>query len=326
MLKKFRLRSSEKYYKQLFVFQDLMKNVFKFVESLCNFFFILTTTLFLALLIFHVGFLTKGFYSEEYFRIYRFIFIVIFLSKYIRDIIIIRKRRMIGWIYDSILFVSTTIVFVTLLLHHFYHDFTIVPISGFLLLIISTLLLIISEFYRLMKLIDSIKIPPALLFALSFFILIMVGSGLLMLPKAHVQPISYLESLFTSASAVCVTGLTVVDTATAFSLFGKIVILILIQVGGLGVMAFTGFFGFIFTGTVSFKDRILLKDIVSAETLGGIFRFITKIILFTFLIELAGAILIYLNIDESVGNRVFFAVFHAVSAFCNAGCQHSHQY
>lgn len=170
-----------------------------------------------------------------------------------------------------------------------------------------------------MSIIDSIKLSPSLLFVLSFLLIILIGSGLLMLPKAHVGSFSYLDSLFTSASAVCVTGLIVVDTATSFTFLGKTIILSLIQIGGLGIMAFTGFFGFIFTGTVSFKDRLLLKDIVSSENLGGVYKLITKIISFTFLIEMAGAIVIYFSIGNEIDDKLFFSIFHSISAFCNAG-------
>ncbi|MFA5819905.1 MAG: potassium transporter TrkG [Bacteroidales bacterium] len=140
-----------------------------------------------------------------------------------------------------------------------------------------------------------------------------------MLPKAHTIPLTFPDSLFTSVSAVCVTGLVVVNTATAFTPLGKIIILCLIQIGGLGIMTFTGFFSFIFTSSSSFRDRLLLKEIFSSQSLNNLFKLLTKIILWTFLIEITGAILIYSSLDLDSSNKVLFSIFHAVSAFCNAG-------
>ena len=140
-----------------------------------------------------------------------------------------------------------------------------------------------------------------------------------MLPKAHTLPLTFLDSFFTSVSAVCVTGLVVVNTATAFTPLGKIIIICLIQIGGLGIMTFTGFFSFIFTSGSSFRDRLLLKEIFSSQSLENLFKLLTKIISWTFLTEIAGAILIYSSLDQDSSNKVFFSLFHAVSAFCNAG-------
>ncbi|MDO9340113.1 MAG: potassium transporter TrkG [Bacteroidales bacterium] len=128
-----------------------------------------------------------------------------------------------------------------------------------------------------------------------------------------------MDSLFTSVSAVCVTGLVVVDTATSFTPLGKIIIICLIQIGGLGIMTFTGFFSFIFTSSSSFRDRLLLKEIFSSQSLDNLFKLLTKIILWTFLTEITGAILIYSSLDLDSKNNVLFSIFHAVSAFCNAG-------
>jgi trk system potassium uptake protein len=111
----------------------------------------------------------------------------------------------------------------------------------------------------------------------------------------------------------------VVDTANSFTQLGKIIILCLIQIGGLGIMTFTGFFSYIFTSSSSFHGRLLLKDIFSSQSIGNLFKILTKIILFTFLTELVGALLIYSSLYENVPDKIFFSLFHAVSAFCNAG-------
>jgi trk system potassium uptake protein len=169
---------------------------------------------------------------------------------------------------------------------------------------------------------DKHNLNPALLFAGSFLLLVLVGAGLLLLPRSTVHGISITDAVFTSTSAVCVTGLIVIDTATEFTLLGKTIILGLIQVGGLGIMTFTSFFGFFFRGS-SFRDEMLIKDFVNEEKMGEIFRTIAKIISITFLVEAIGALFIYLSLPNDaipgVESKLYFSVFHSISAFCNAG-------
>lgn len=166
------------------------------------------------------------------------------------------------------------------------------------------------------------KINPALLFAISFLLIILLGTFALMLPKATYSGISFIDAIFTSTSAVCVTGLIVVDTGSYFTQFGQVIIITLIQMGGLGIMTFTTFFSFFFQGTSSFADQILIRDITNMDDIGTVLGTLTKIIYVTFIIELAGAVLIYslLPKGELIDfNTIFFAIFHSISAFCNAG-------
>lgn len=164
---------------------------------------------------------------------------------------------------------------------------------------------------------------PALLFVFSFVFIIAFGTGLLLLPNATYTGISFTDAFFTSTSAVCVTGLIVVDTATYFTPLGKLFIILLIQVGGLGIMTFTSFFGYFFKGGASFGNEFLLKDLLNEERLGEIFKTLLKIITVTFSIEAIGAALIYYTLDPQLfsGNlsQIGFSVFHSISAFCNAG-------
>ncbi|WP_373058904.1 TrkH family potassium uptake protein [Zunongwangia sp. H14] len=164
---------------------------------------------------------------------------------------------------------------------------------------------------------------PAQLFIMSFLLIIMVGTILLMLPKATHEGISLVDALFTATSAVCVTGLIVVDTGTYFTQFGQTIILILIQLGGLGIMTFASYFSYFFRGKSSYENQLMLKDITNSEKIGDVFSVLKKIVALTFLIEFFGAIFIYFTIDKatisSIGQRIFFAVFHTVSGFCNAG-------
>ena len=167
------------------------------------------------------------------------------------------------------------------------------------------------------------KFTPFQLITVSFFLVIVLGSLLLSLPAAHTgrESVSYLDALFTAGSAVCVTGLIVHNTATVWSVFGKAVILVLIQIGGLGVI--TVVIGFtIFSGKrIGLRGRSVMQNSLNAPQLGGIIRFTRFLLLFTLSCEAAGAILLYPVFYRQYGPAGAFgrAVFHAVSAFCNAG-------
>lgn len=164
---------------------------------------------------------------------------------------------------------------------------------------------------------------PAQLFIISFLGMILIGTLLLMLPKATVQGISLIDALFTSTSAVCVTGLAVVDTSSYFTSFGQTVIMLLIQAGGLGILTFASYFSYFFKGGATYENQLALSDISSTGKIGEVFTTLKRILIITFLIEFIGACFIYINIDKSFvasfGERVYFSVFHSISAFCNAG-------
>jgi potassium uptake TrkH family protein len=164
---------------------------------------------------------------------------------------------------------------------------------------------------------------PAQLFVLSFLLVMFTGALLLMLPEATVGYIEFIDALFTSTSAVSVTGLAVVDTGQAFSRFGQTIIAVLIQVGGIGIMTFTSYFSYFFKGGTSYENHLMMRDMSNADKIAEVFSTLKKIILLTFTIELIGAILIFFSLDKavmsSINDRVFFAGFHAVSGFCNAG-------
>ncbi|SIO05752.1 TrkH family potassium uptake protein [Algoriphagus halophilus] len=171
--------------------------------------------------------------------------------------------------------------------------------------------------------INRLKASPTLVFILSFFILICIGAILLSLPHATQNGISLIDALFTSTSAVCVTGLIVLDTAKDFTFFGQTIIMILFQIGGLGMMTFTSFFGFFFKGSFSIENQLFIRDYINENNVGEIYSTLLKIIFFTVLTEVIAAFLIYHftadTLFSSKGEQLFFAAFHAISAFCNAG-------
>lgn len=165
-------------------------------------------------------------------------------------------------------------------------------------------------------------ITPPQLFIISFLVLVFGGALLLMLPKASHVPLSFLDALFTATSAVCVTGLTVVDTFEQFTGFGHFIIMILIQMGGLGILTFAGYIAYFFKGNSSYENQIALGSIANNDALSEVFVFVKRIIYITFCIEAVGAVLIYLSLESNSMeflDRVFFSVFHSISAFCNAG-------
>ena len=188
----------------------------------------------------------------------------------------------------------------------------------FLMLLLSAIHLSRQTFTLLQS-----HIKPSLLFLLSFIFVILVGSGLLMLPNATVHSIHFVDALFISTTSVCVTGLTTVDVATTFTQTGLIIIMFLIQIGGIGVMTFTSFFALSFMNKSSFSSKLILKDMLNEDQTSGLFGVILNILFVTLFIEGIGAYLIYLEIQGTLPGgtqeELFFAVFHAISAFCNAG-------
>ncbi|MBZ0247857.1 MAG: ATPase [Cyclobacteriaceae bacterium] len=164
---------------------------------------------------------------------------------------------------------------------------------------------------------------PAQLFVISFLVIIIFGALLLMLPNATHNGISFLDALFTATSAVCVTGLIVVDTSTYFTEIGHVIIMVLIQIGGLGILTFASYFGYFFKGGSSYENQLVLGDMVSSKKLGEVFSILKYILLITFGIEFFAGLFIFFSLDSqyfnSLYDQLFFSAFHSISAFCNAG-------
>ncbi len=167
------------------------------------------------------------------------------------------------------------------------------------------------------------KLNPSFIFSVSFLIFILIGTGLLMLPRATYDGISFIDSLFTSTSAICVTGLTTVDVSSTFTPVGLFIIAALIQIGGLGVMTLTSFFAMFFLGNASLYNQIVMCDMVSSRSMNSLFTTLMYILGFTFTIEAVGAVIIFFNIHGTLymtlNEEIAFAAFHSISAFCNAG-------
>ncbi len=173
------------------------------------------------------------------------------------------------------------------------------------------------------KRLERFKLDPPRVLALGFGSLILIGSILLNLPVAtqNGESIGFINALFTSASAVCVTGLVVVNTGEFWSLFGQVVIILLIQMGGLGFMTMATIGALIIGKKITLKERLVIKEQLNQETMSGLVKLTKYVILSTFAIEAIGAILLSTRFIPIYGliKGIWFSIFHSISAFCNAG-------
>lgn len=164
--------------------------------------------------------------------------------------------------------------------------------------------------------------PPKFL-VLGFAGVILIGAILLTTPIASEdgKGLSFINALFTATSATCVTGLVVVDTGDTFTFFGELVILFLIQVGGLGFMTFATFIFLLLGKRISLKDRLLLKEAVNHLSIAGVVRLVKRILIFTAVIEILGGIILSVrfSFDMPAGKAIYYGFFHAISNFNNAG-------
>ena len=159
--------------------------------------------------------------------------------------------------------------------------------------------------------------------AIGFILMILIGAILLDTPMASRsgQSIGFLSALFTATSASCVTGLVVADTATQWTLFGQIVVLILIQIGGLGFISIGVFFSIILRRKIGLRERGLMMESANALQLGGIVKFARRIVAGTAIVEGVGALLLMIRFIPEFGvlKGIWYGIFHSVSAFCNGG-------
>lgn len=165
-------------------------------------------------------------------------------------------------------------------------------------------------------------IQPGKVFAGSFLLGSGIGAALLLLPRCTTAGIDPVDALFVAVSAICVTGLSTVDVATVFTPLGQGVILILMQIGGLGIMTLTMAFVTLMPGSLSVREKVMLQDMLSEDRLSSIGALLRRITAITVLVELAGATVLYLQLHQGDGwdgELAFRCLFHAVSAFCNAG-------
>lgn len=164
---------------------------------------------------------------------------------------------------------------------------------------------------------------PSLMLSGSFFTIIILGALMLMLPKCNLHPLPFIDALFVSTSAVCITGLTPVDISSQFTPLGLLILAFLIQIGALGVMTFTSFFALFFSGNSSLYSQMMLKDVIYSRSMSALIPTLLYILGFTLIIEAIGAVAIWFSIHNTLGmsinEEIIFSAFHSLSSFCNAG-------
>ena len=167
----------------------------------------------------------------------------------------------------------------------------------------------------------KLRLSTMQIVALGFMGIILAGGLLLWLPFSNRQPISFLDALFTAVTCVCVTGLVTVVPATQFTLIGKGIMLVLIQIGGLGVIACTSAFFLLLRKKISFRGRQMISQSYGLDTMSGMVKFIIRVLKGTFTVEAIGAVFYSIRFvqDYGVVKGVGYGIFHSVSAFCNAG-------
>ncbi|UPO14928.1 potassium transporter TrkG [Leptospira borgpetersenii] len=222
------------------------------------------------------------------------------------------------------------IVFQEIISQEIYEFLTFNSLSGedasLAFLSLSQLFLLFSNFSRLIRkteLLNYRQISPSLVITGSFGILILLGTLALSLPRAQAVPISTIDVFFTVVSAVCVTGLSTISVASQLTGTGQTILMLLIQIGGLGLMTLTVFFAIFLAGQVSVTNKLLIKDLFSQESVGRASSVLKQVAAQTFLIEAVGALLIFVcypdQSETNLKNKIFYSLFHSVSSFCNAG-------
>lgn len=201
-----------------------------------------------------------------------------------------------------------------------------IPIGDLSILMVQLyfLMIVVIELGKAAVKLSRLKISPAKLLSTSFFLLIAFGTGMLMLPEMTTAGIRFIDALFTSTSAVCVTGLTTVETAAFFTHKGHWIIMILIQLGGINIVAFGAFFAVFYRDSSSLKYQSLIKDLLDTTEMSKSRSILRSIIYFSIIIEAAGTLLVYLTWGNSYTfaegqNKFFYSLFHSISAFNNAG-------
>jgi trk system potassium uptake protein len=167
----------------------------------------------------------------------------------------------------------------------------------------------------------TINLNPSQLLVLVFAVFIVLGTLCLKLPFATTQPIGWLDALFTATSAMTVTGLAVVDTETAYTLFGEIVIVLLIQMGGLGIMSFAVLIYIMLGKKIGLKERLIVQQALNQTSLGGVIKLVKNLFYFSILIELIAMVILSIRWVPELGwgKGVYYSFFHSISAFNNAG-------
>jgi len=310
---------------------DSKSTVLKILNSLVGFNVLVS----LALLILENGFYLSPKYHHLVFLGFRLVFILFVLRYIFRFLYEFHKIAFLKetWIELSLTLIIIISPLITISLGYtkvddildsdkvttfakWYH----ILISAYIIYIVG------FNFVKASAYINSLAIKPASTFIFSFILLISFGTGMLMLPQMTVgiQGANFLDALFTSTSASCVTGLIIVDTATYFTHKGHLVLLFLMQFGGIGIVSFVAFFAMFLQNTTGIKQRASVQEFMDSESVSSAQNLLKEVIKTTLLVELISATAIFFTWGnhvqfDSLYDKLFYSIFHAVSAFCNAG-------
>ncbi len=283
--------------------------------------------IFIVALVYEHGFRISYADQEFIHRVYKFVWGV-FLTNSLGHIIfnfreICIRYNIFTWVLNITLLLTLLPSIIKLPTPYIILDYPLQLLGSHLFRIVLLVTLSLLQISNGVVKMLSRRVNPSAILSTSFFIFILIGTAMLMLPRSTVDGISLLDALFMSTSAVCVTGLATVDIATTVTPMGTLFILILIQIGGLGVMTLTSFFAMFFMGNSSLYNQVVVSDMISSKSLSNLLSTLLYILGFTFIIELSGAVIILFNIHNTLGmtlnEEIGFAVFHSISAFCNAG-------
>lgn len=315
------------YWDRLFLYRKklVLPYVNRFVEWMTRLTYV-SAIAFIIAVIYEQGFLISADERHIVHLIYRGVWIMFLLTTVLQ--IVFRQEgdnRFTGWRW-----LLNTLLFLTLLPvvfhepeyggfdHWLWSFFRSSYYRGTILLLLS-----LSQLSGSLVRLLGRRTNPSLILASSFLVFILIGTGMLMLPKATLHGISWIDALFTATSATCVTGLVSVDVPTTFTQFGQVIIIVLIQIGGLGVMTITSFFAMFFMGNTSLYNQLVVGDMISSNSLNSLLSTLLYILGFTLAIEGIGMGVIWFSIHDTLGmtldEELYFSAFHAVSAFCNAG-------
>ena len=289
-----------------------------------NFKFVTNIVFFLAILIISGQILEAGFTSEQlslFNQLYRPLNLIFSILSAVMSLYLYLITKNIYIKAGRLLFFLISIIYFIISIFWLLNLFNnVIDVEG-IRLFIAVFIGFMAISFKIASLGNS-SIHPSLLFVLSFVFLILFGTFCLMLPAAAYKNVGFVQALFTSTSAVTVTGLAVLDTGKDFTLFGQTIIMILLQLGGLGILTVTNVFALVFKSTSTFKNRMMVSDMIKELDNKNTFSTLFKIIFITLMVEFVGAIFIYFSVvnnPEISTNPTFFAAFHAVSAFCNGG-------
>lgn len=310
---------------------DFFTRLSRRVQQVANVLLLLLCVAAPLLIVYHVGFPTTASIRESLDVAYR----SILSSQWVLVTILVligdqQRSRIRNKLSSRIFKISGYVAFTVVVVLNIALQNELIVADGFTtavtsnkVMMITLLAVSITELSRSITSMLGRNTSPPLILAGSFMFIILVGSLLLMLPNSTTREISYIDSLFLSTSAVCVTGLTPVNVALTLTVTGKVILLMLIQIGGLGVMTITSFFGLFFAGGRSFAGQMVVGDLLSTNKMSGLLRMLANIIIVTLSIEAVGALMLYLSVADtgqmSHSGAWFFAIFHSISAFCNAG-------